>query len=83
MRLRPRHGPSCELTVLCCGAYRASTPTMLHYKSLLGSMYNTPPCWTIYVCGLVFQHMLDLGGLEVVQRNNVIKAKVRRPVSRV
>jgi phosphoserine aminotransferase len=28
-----------------------------------GSMYNTPPCWPIYVCGLVFQHLLKLGGL--------------------
>lgn len=29
-----------------------------------GSMYNTPPCWPIYVCGLVFQHLLKLGGLD-------------------
>jgi hypothetical protein len=28
-----------------------------------GSMYNTPPCWPIYVCGLVFKHLLKLGGL--------------------
>lgn len=58
----------------CC---RASVPTMLHYESLLGSMYNTPPCWSIYMCGLAFQHMLDLGGLQAVQANNVAKAKVQ------
>lgn len=28
-----------------------------------GSMYNTPPCWPIYICGLVFKHLLKLGGL--------------------
>ena len=38
---------------------RADTPAMLHYETLLGSLYNTPPCWSIYVCGLVFQHLLD------------------------
>lgn len=52
---------------------------MLHYESLLGSMYNTPPCWTIYVCGLVFQHMLDQGGLKAVHANNVAKAKAHTP----
>jgi hypothetical protein len=25
------------------------------------SMYNTPPCWAIYVCGLVFEHLLKKG----------------------
>lgn len=29
-----------------------------------GSMYNTPPCWPIYICGLVFKHLIKLGGLE-------------------
>jgi phosphoserine aminotransferase len=28
-----------------------------------GSMYNTPPCWPIYICGLVFKHLLAQGGL--------------------
>ena len=31
---------------------------MLHYETLLGSLYNTPPCWSIYICGLVFEHLL-------------------------
>lgn len=50
--------------VFCC--CRASCPTMLNYSVAAenGSMYNTPPCWAIYVCGLVFQHLLKLGGLE-------------------
>jgi phosphoserine aminotransferase len=34
---------------------------------MLGSMYNTPPCWAIYMCGLVFDHMLRNGGLAAQQ----------------
>jgi phosphoserine aminotransferase len=33
----------------------------LHAKN--GSMYNTPPCWTIYMCGLVYKHLLSTGGV--------------------
>jgi len=38
---------------------------MLNYSIAAenGSMYNTPPCWPIYICGLVFKHLLKLGGL--------------------
>ena len=32
---------------------------MLHYETLKGSLYNTPPCWSIYICGLVFKHLLS------------------------
>jgi phosphoserine aminotransferase len=40
------------------------------------SLYNTPPCFTIYVCGLVLRRLRDLGGLEAVARNNAEKAAV-------
>jgi hypothetical protein len=40
------------------------------------SMYNTPPCWAIYVCGLVFDKLLREGGLDAVQAKNQAKAKV-------
>ena len=40
---------------------------MLDYKVMEGSLYNTPPCWSIYVCGLVFKHMLALVRISVVQ----------------
>lgn len=55
---------------------RPSCPTMLNYTIAAenGSMYNTPPCWPIYVCGLVFQHLLKLGGLEGARERNVKKA---------
>ena len=39
-------------------------------------MYNTPPCWAIYMCGLVFNHMLRNGGIEAMQKTNKAKAKV-------
>ncbi len=41
-----------------------------------GSMYNTPNCWAIYVCGKVFKYLLDNGGLEAMEKYNIEKAKV-------
>lgn len=53
-------------------------PTMLNWKTQAdaGSLYNTPNCWAIYVCGLVFEWLLDLGGLEAIQAINIEKAKL-------
>jgi phosphoserine aminotransferase len=54
-------------------------PAMLDYKNLAknGSMYNTPPCFAIYICGLVFKWLLDdIGGLEKIHALNKEKAKV-------
>ena len=45
----------------------------LHAKN--GSMYNTPPCWTIYMCGLVYKHFLNTGGVEAIAARNLNKAK--------
>ena len=39
-------------------------------------MYNTPPCWAIYMCGLVFSHMLRNGGIEAMQKQNEEKAQI-------
>ncbi|KAK9841017.1 hypothetical protein WJX81_005886 [Elliptochloris bilobata] len=58
------------------GNARPETPAVLDYKVMEGSLYNTPPCWSIYVCGLVFKHMLAMGGLEAVQAANEAKAAV-------
>ena len=41
-----------------------------------GSLYNTPNCWAIYVCGKVFKYLKSLGGLEAMARINEDKAKV-------
>lgn len=40
------------------------------------SMYNTPPCFSIYVCGLVYKHLLSLGGLNAVAKLNEAKARL-------
>ena len=39
-------------------------------------MYNTPNCWSIYVCGQVFKYLKRIGGLEVMNQRNIDKAKV-------
>ena len=53
-------------------------PTMLRYKTHAdaGSLYNTPPCWNIYVCGLVFKWLKKQGGLEAIAKHNEEKAKI-------
>jgi phosphoserine aminotransferase len=53
-------------------------PVMLDYKVQVagGSMHNTPPCFAIYVVGLVFKWALGLGGLAEVQRRNEAKANI-------
>jgi len=60
------------------GKARPITPTMLDYKVAADndSLYNTPPCWPIYICGLVFDRLLRLGGLTAVRANNEAKAKI-------
>lgn len=51
-------------------------PTMLDWKVMAdnGSMYNTPPCYTIYMAKLVYEWILGLGGLEKMKEMNVKKA---------
>ncbi len=53
-------------------------PTMLEWKTMAenGSMYNTPPCYTIYVAKLVYEWILGMGGLEVMKERNEKKAKL-------
>lgn len=60
------------------GGARELTPTMLDYKTYSenGSMYNTPPCYTIYVAGLVLEWVKAQGGLEVMKEKNEKKAKL-------
>ena len=54
------------------------TPTMLKYKTQADndSLYNTPPCYTIYMCGKVFKWLKKMGGLEVMKAKNEEKAKI-------
>ncbi|MBO6147281.1 MAG: 3-phosphoserine/phosphohydroxythreonine transaminase [Lachnospiraceae bacterium] len=54
------------------------TPTMLKYKTHADndSLYNTPPAYNIYVCGLVFKWLKKMGGLSEMKKINEEKAKV-------
>ena len=53
-------------------------PTMLDWKVMAenGSMYNTPPCYSIYMAGLVFKWIESIGGLEEMKRRNEKKANL-------
>lgn len=54
------------------------TPTMLTYKTHADaiSLYNTPNCYGIYICGKVFKWLKKQGGLEAMKERNEKKAKV-------
>ena len=54
------------------------TPTMLQYKTHAdaGSLFNTPPCYGIYICGKVFKWLIDQGGLEAMGKRNEEKAAI-------
>ncbi len=54
----------------------ANLPNLLDYKALAeeGSLLNTPPCWSIYIVGLVLKWVKNLGGLEAIQKRNRAKA---------
>ncbi|NLM72893.1 MAG: 3-phosphoserine/phosphohydroxythreonine transaminase [Clostridiaceae bacterium] len=56
----------------------ASVPTMLQYKihADQNSLYNTPPCYSIYICGLVYEWVKKNGGVEAMQKINEEKAKL-------
>ena len=60
------------------GNARPETPTMLDYKVMADadSMYNTPPCYCIYIAKLVYEWILEMGGLEEMKKRNEKKAKL-------
>ncbi|KAM3362893.1 phosphoserine aminotransferase 2, chloroplastic [Capsicum galapagoense] len=60
------------------GNAQGSTPVMLDYKihAENNSLYNTPPCYGIYMCGLVFEDLLEQGGLGEVEKKNKKKAEI-------
>lgn len=53
-------------------------PVMLDYKALAesGSLHNTPPCYAIYIVGLVLKWLKELGGLEAMHKVNQQKASL-------
>ena len=51
-------------------------PTMLSWKVMAenNSLYNTPPCFAIYMAMLNLRHLKKLGGVKEMQKINVFKA---------
>ena len=60
------------------GKARPETPVMLDWKTMADndSMYNTPPCYAIYMAKLVYEWILDMGGLDAMKEYNVKKAAI-------
>ena len=54
------------------------TPTICQYKVQADakSLYNTPPCYGIYICGKVFKWLKKRGGLQAMKEYNEKKAKI-------
>ena len=54
------------------------TPTMMKYKTQADadSLYNTPPCYDIYICGKIFKWVKEMGGLEAMKAHNEKKANI-------
>ena len=54
----------------------ANLPVMLDYKALAasGSLHNTPPCFAIYMVGLVLKWAKKVGGLAAIEKTNRTKA---------
>jgi phosphoserine aminotransferase len=55
-----------------------NVPTMLKYKTHVekDSLYNTCPCFSIYLCELVLEHLKALGGIPAIEKQNRKKAKL-------
>jgi len=55
-----------------------NAPTMLKYKTHAekDSLYNTAPCFAIYLCELVLEHIKSLGGIPAMEKQNRKKAKM-------
>lgn len=54
------------------------TPAIMNYQYMIDkdSMYNTPPCWPIYILGLVCDWVESVGGLPGIEKRNINKANM-------
>ncbi|MDP3607908.1 MAG: 3-phosphoserine/phosphohydroxythreonine transaminase [Methylophilus sp.] len=54
------------------------TPAVFHWKTQAEnqSMINTPPTYSIYIAGLVFEWLLAQGGVEAIEKKNIAKASL-------
>ena len=55
-----------------------NTPTMLKWKTHAdkNSLFNTAPCWAIYMCKLSLEHLKNIGGVTAVEKINRKKAQI-------
>jgi phosphoserine aminotransferase len=73
-------GPAgCTLVIIkkeLTGKAPSWTPEMLRYDTHLKekSLFNTPPCYSIYIIGLVLEWLLEQGGVAEIHRRNIEKA---------
>lgn len=53
-------------------------PSLLRYETMdkTDSMLNTPPTFAIYMCGLVYKWVENMGGVSVLEKENEKKAKI-------
>ncbi|MBU0751580.1 MAG: 3-phosphoserine/phosphohydroxythreonine transaminase [Gammaproteobacteria bacterium] len=60
------------------GHAQPTPPAMLNYKTHVDaeSMYNTPPTYSIYIAGLVFQWLKQNGGVAAMERKNIEKSQL-------
>ena len=58
------------------GSARRETPGIIDYKTMADtdSMWNTPPSYAWYLAGLVFEWLLEQGGLSAIEKINVAKS---------
>lgn len=56
----------------------ALTPAVFNWKTQAEnqSMINTPPTYSIYIAGLVFEWLLEQGGVEAIEQQNIAKANL-------
>lgn len=59
------------------GNARKETPSIWNYATQrdADSMINTPPTFAWYLCSLVFKHLKEIGGLEIIEKRNALKAQ--------
>jgi len=60
------------------GRARFDTPTVMDWNVMAenDSMYNTPPCWSIYISKLILDWIKLFGGLDAMKLHNEHKAKL-------
>lgn len=54
------------------------TPTMQKWRTHADkkSLFNTPPCWAVYICKLVLEYWKEKGGVKEIEKMNRKKAKI-------